>query len=135
LFAEIIYTRAGGIMLKTPFVADFIDELKYTVPAKYRIWEPQKKVWLIDSYYVDEVRELVDEYFPDAETIDLARAAIARRTPGAPQWARTLFVQPNAPKAVIEAAYKALSKQYHPDLGGSEQLMKQLNNAIEQARG
>jgi len=134
MFAELIYTRAGGIILKTPFVAGFIADLKDIVPAKYRVWDQTNKVWLIDRYYTDEVRELIDYYFPDAETIDLARAALATRTPETPHWARTLYVQPNAPREVIDAAYRALSKKYHPDLGGSEERMKQLNDAAEQAR-
>jgi preprotein translocase subunit Sec63 len=48
--------------------------------------------------------------------------------------AKVLYVQPDAPREVVEAAYRALSKKYHPDRGGNEALMKQLNDAIVQAR-
>lgn len=45
-----------------------------------------------------------------------------------------LGVRPDAPIEVVEAAYKAKVKQVHPDLGGSEQEMKMLNDAIQQIR-
>lgn len=134
MFAEIIYTRAGDMILKTPFVPGFVADLKTTVPGRYRVWEPREKVWLIDGYYADEVCELVDYYFPSAETIDLARIAITKRTPEPPWWAKILYIQPDAPREVVEAAYRALSKKYHPDRGGNEVSMKELNDAIDQAR-
>jgi DnaJ-domain-containing protein 1 len=40
-----------------------------------------------------------------------------------------LHVSRHAPPEVIEAAYRALAKRYHPDVGGSEAAMKQLNRA------
>lgn len=110
MFAEIIRTQAGDIILKTPFV---------------------EKVWLIDEFYADEIKQLVDWYFPDVETIDLARAAMVTAIPA---WAKVLYVQPDAPQEVTEAAYRALSKINHPDRGGSTEKMKQINAAVEQAR-
>lgn len=46
-----------------------------------------------------------------------------------------LHVAPDAPQAVIQAAYRALARHYHPD--GSEpqaELMKELNLAYERVR-
>ncbi len=37
----------------------------------------------------------------------------------------------NAPIEVVEAAYRALAKKYHPDLGGDETRMKRINLAYE----
>jgi hypothetical protein len=131
MFAEIIRTQAGDIILKTPFVEKFIDEMKIMVPKRYRVWQPIEKVWLIDEFYADEIKQLVGWYFPDVETIDLARAAMMTAIPS---WAKTLHIQPDAPQEVTEAAYRALSKLHHPDRGGSTEKMKQINAAMEQAR-
>jgi hypothetical protein len=40
-----------------------------------------------------------------------------------------LQVSPHASQEIIEAAYKRLAKMYHPDAGGSEEKMKELNEA------
>jgi curved DNA-binding protein CbpA len=45
-----------------------------------------------------------------------------------------LGVRPDAPAEVVEAAYKALAKKYHPDRGGSLETMRQLNWARDQIR-
>lgn len=42
-----------------------------------------------------------------------------------------LQVSPNATKEIIEAAYRALQKQFHPDAGGSEELARLVNEARE----
>jgi DnaJ-domain-containing protein 1 len=46
----------------------------------------------------------------------------------------TLGVLSSAPRAVIEAAYRALAKEAHPDAGGSPDRMRDLNAAIETIR-
>lgn len=45
-----------------------------------------------------------------------------------------LGVRPDAPLAVAEASYKALARERHPDAGGSDDEMRELNDAIERIR-
>jgi hypothetical protein len=42
-----------------------------------------------------------------------------------------LHVAPGAPPEVVRAAYLALAKVHHPDLGGDAEKMKQINAAFE----
>lgn len=49
-------------------------------------------------------------------------------------WWEVLAVAPTSPIEVIEAAYRALARSLHPDAGGSEAAMSELNDAIESAR-
>ena len=44
-------------------------------------------------------------------------------------WFAALFVTPSAPFEVIEAAYKALARLYHPDNGGDTAKMQEVNAA------
>jgi curved DNA-binding protein CbpA len=46
--------------------------------------------------------------------------------------AAVLYVSSQAPPEVIDAAFRALAKQYHPDRGGSTAQMQRLNLAREQ---
>ena len=48
--------------------------------------------------------------------------------------ARVLCIAPDAPLAVAEAAWRALSKTTHPDTGGSVVAMAHLNVAIDLIR-
>jgi hypothetical protein len=50
------------------------------------------------------------------------------------EWARVLHTSADAPLEVAEAAYRALAKHAHTDVGGTHEGMKALNRAIEQAR-
>jgi hypothetical protein len=45
-----------------------------------------------------------------------------------------LGIRPDAPIEVVEAAYKAKARTAHPDQGGSQEQMKQLNEAVETIR-
>lgn len=50
-------------------------------------------------------------------------------------WWDVLGVAPTTPAVVVEAAYKALAKQRHPDRpGGSNEAMAELQRAFEQAK-
>lgn len=48
-------------------------------------------------------------------------------------WHEVLEVPPDAPQWMIEAAYKHLAKSQHPDRGGSDAMMAELNSARDQA--
>ncbi len=41
-----------------------------------------------------------------------------------------LHLRPSAPLRVVEAAYRALAKQTHPDAGGSHEAQKAINSAV-----
>lgn len=45
-----------------------------------------------------------------------------------------LFLLPNAPLEIAEAAYKVLAKKHHPDLGGDTGTMQILNKTIAEIR-
>jgi len=64
---------------------------------------------------------------------ELASAALAMLPPG-PQHRdpyEVLSVRPDSPMEVIDAAFRAKAKKLHPDIGGSDEEMKMLNDALE----
>lgn len=54
--------------------------------------------------------------------------------PGAIDPYAVLYVHPDAPLAVCEAAYKALARRFHPDAGGNSSQMAAIVVAIEEIR-
>ncbi|KKM51397.1 hypothetical protein LCGC14_1555530 [marine sediment metagenome] len=94
------------------------------------------------SYYRDNLRAvyLILESLRKAQERgilqELARAAIAMLPPGVVKRLPhdVLGVATNAPLTVAEAAYRALAKERHPDIGGSNEAMRELIEAIEAIR-
>jgi hypothetical protein len=71
-------------------------------------------------------------------TLQLVRATFqgfaALEAPGAKPWWLILGVTEAATREQIEAAYRRLAPARHPDSGGSEAMMAELNIARDQAR-
>lgn len=67
---------------------------------------------------------------------ELARAAVAMLPPGTVRRPahEVLEIMPNASLVVAEAAYRQLAKAHHPDTGGSDAAMTELNDAIDEWR-
>jgi DnaJ-domain-containing protein 1 len=68
-----------------------------------------------------------------AQAIDAQISAIVDGTPasmGQDPYA-ILGVTQTAPREVIEAAYRALARMYHPDKGGSTAAMQRINQAYD----
>lgn len=119
----------------------FIDSLKINVPASGRKWDPMSKQWMFKQSYFELVKHLLTRYSLTF-TIDTGNTDHARNdgTTGHRQLtdkeraAAELFLLPDAPECVINAVYRALSKQYHPDAGGNIEQMQRLNSAVEVLR-
>ena len=132
--AKINHTPAGDVILKFPYSKSFIEELKYQIPRSYRTYDAGTKSWRIDRIYADEAVNLFYEYFPDAGGSYYTEQSAV---PALPEWCSILHVLPSAPSQVVDAAYKALSKLYHPDTGNGSAdptKMVQINQAVEEAR-
>lgn len=49
-------------------------------------------------------------------------------------WYEVLGVSPDAPREVVEAAYKAMRRKTHPDAGGSESAFNEVQRAYEDSQ-
>ena len=67
-------------------------------------------------------------------TMEQAFAGYLALPPAAEEWWLILGVDPAASAAEIDAAYKRLARETHPDTGGSDAAMATLNQAREAAR-
>lgn len=135
-----------GCEVKFPFDLDVVEDLKAAIPARERRWRPETKTWFVTRPYVEFVANLLLRRFGDLEEV-LAftepESPHERRgrfrpdpSPIRPTDAayRELYLQSNAPAAVIEAAYRALAKLNHPDRGGDDERMRAINLAYEALR-
>lgn len=61
-----------GVLIDTPYNADFVEELKSAVPARERSWSPGEKVWWIEPDWASEVEDLVHYHFGGVRVRDEA---------------------------------------------------------------
>jgi hypothetical protein len=96
--------------------------LKEYIPAAYREYDPDSKTWIIESVYAATAIRLLRSAFPDATVGDHeddppTQAYTHHQT--SPN--EVLYVLPDAPRCVVDAAYRALSREFHPDHASDDQ--------------
>lgn len=112
----------------------FIDDLKREIPHRSRKWDGAAKRWMLKEDQIEVVTGLLAIHGLRYEYQDEPQeeTPVHRQLPmNREQAARTLYLLPTAPPFVIQAAYKALAKQLHPDAGGSTEQMQRINAAME----
>lgn len=132
MIAELFYLDTS-IWAKTPYNKDFVSALKDKIPKDYRRWDPDEKVWVISYSYENRLIALCSTYFDN-----IAQYGEKRYTITSPLPYQTLHLLPTAPKEVVLAVYRALSKLYHPDVSkdiNATTKMVKINNAFDEIMG
>ena len=123
--ARIFNAGDGGFWTDTPYNADFVEDLKATLPKLARLWDPDRKCWWVDPEYIDLALAVILRWYDEVITPDQAQLTAES------SW-DTLYLQPGAPVQVIRAVYRVLAKMNHPDHGGETKAMQEINIAYEQ---
>lgn len=77
---------------------------------------------------------LDNEMYTSEENVDGAKAyGKMQEAPRRPDY-DTLFLTADAPVEIVKAVYKKLSFMYHPDHGGDEEKLKEINAAYERIK-
>lgn len=127
--ASAVY-HGNHVAISFPFDRTLVDRFKNDVPAHARTYVPETKTWLFESAYAARAIHLLTERFPDAHIENAPGPRLATDSDHESEYL-TLFVIPAAPPEVVKAAYRALSKLYHPDKGGDVTAMQRINDAYE----
>lgn len=123
----------GEVILTFPFNRALVEDIKSGIPYRYRDFNATTKEWTVQPEYLDYAISLVLRHFPDADVPPSSRWRQARASERQPESDHfsTLHLLPSAPHEVIDAAYRALAKIFHPDLGGDPEMMRRLTEARE----
>lgn len=141
-----VFVHKGRFELFAPYDASFIEDFKILVPWRERNWDPDRKVWFVETRWLFEVLDLMDTFFSwvmfNMDDQTLTGHTVKQRAqytppkpppgPSVPEPYRILMVAPTAPPEVIKAAYRALCQMRHPDRGGTHEEMVTLNRAFEE---
>ncbi len=128
--ASAVY-HGNHVAISFPFARSLVDRFKIDVPAYARTYVPESKTWLFESAYAARAVGLLTDRFPDAHIENAPSPHVATVSDPDSEYL-TLFVIPAAPPEVVKAAYRALSKLYHPDRGGDGAAMQRINEAYSQ---
>jgi hypothetical protein len=119
------YTFDGPHVVVTfDYHPPLVAALKQAIPRSYRRWAPDRRAWLIGR-----------EFWPIAREIFASFGLSPREELQTPEPWRILHLQPGAPPEVVDAVYRTLAKLHHPDVGGSNDRMREINLAYERLTG
>lgn len=121
--------RDGKSQSEAALIIFYVDDRKQELKCSrfYYYRENLRALYLI----LDSLRKAHDRGILS----ELARAAVAFLPAGSEAkrpWYEILQVTPTTSPEVVKASYKALAKQRHPDAGGSDEAMRELNGAWEE---
>jgi hypothetical protein len=129
----------GDVLLESPYREwdPVREEFKAAIPWQGRKWDGEAKHWIIRALYVQELLTFLAQHQAQIQD-DRASTQAPIDRPAMPDDLRGAFavlhLAPSAPSCVAEAAYKALVKYYHPDVGGTAELFTVVNDAIRVVR-
>lgn len=136
--------HADRIELAFPFEQALVDGLR-SFPAHARSYNPATRVWTVRAPHDERALALFFRFFPGAVVFGERSRHSAppppSTLPSAPGPHATLHVLPSAPREVIDAAYRALVKQHHPDRlpaperAGGNAALARINVAYAQLTG
>jgi hypothetical protein len=144
----IVRKESDWVWVKFSYDADVIDRIKCLDKDK-REWDGDNKQWGfdLDLFTQNEAFLFPSTLFkrvdaPPTQSSSRQKTKPPPYTPPPPQrpqaapsgpWV-ALWLLPGAPKEVIEAAYRALIRKHHPDVGGDEETAKRINAAYAQLK-
>ena len=131
----------GATVFRVPYDKKWVDGVKNMVPASARAWDKYTKAWTIAPPFGALVLNFTREVFGHVDT-DGASEPPRRPEPirRADSSLAALHPPPSAPPSLVDAAYRLLAREHHPDrLPAHEQSqaherMVEINAAYEKLR-
>lgn len=93
-----------------------VEYLRRGVPQVYRQFDGDTSCWYVHDKYAESVKQMM--YSSGGAKID------------EDPWA-VLHLRPGAPPAIIQAVWRAMAKELHPDRGGDPEEFKRVTAAYE----
>lgn len=113
--------------IRSPYDPGFVDDLKEYIPAGFRRWDREERVWLVKEPYVNDALDICNEY--GQVTLIDQRVPVDVSSARDQEWAEAMFAA--VPEHLRRPAYRALVKVLHPDQGGDKDVFTALQLAYE----
>ena len=119
VIAQGIYRWDGMLECSFPYNKYLVEQLKIHIPASGREWAPERKIWIIDQPWATTAIRLMREVCGNVIVEDRRSAYQDPFPPTStphvdPDFAKLCLLS-DAPRPLVDAAFKILSKRCHPD--------------------
>lgn len=123
----------GRLKVITPYIPDFVDDLKNAIPNQYREWVKVAKAWLIDAHYLSDVEVICRKHFDEVK-VDLKGFQTVSSIATDDLYGK-LYLTSNAPMWLITKVWKLLAREYHPDVSGDNgEKMREINEIYQKIK-
>jgi hypothetical protein len=122
----VILKQDGKLLLQTGYNILLV-KLLNTLPRQECTYRDENKTWYIDPKHTQTITSWLSSFGYMITDVD------APMPTGDDSFAVLGLLQTAVPE-VCEAAYKALVKLNHPDVGGNTEIMKQINAAWDKVK-
>jgi hypothetical protein len=126
--------NGDGFDIRFRYDPVIVELIKDVIPGHSRKWDQQGKFWSADTHWSKQFAEVCKQ--KGYKVVGLAGAAGPPKLPPPPpvpviSWADILLARCPTPE-LRTAVYRNLARALHGDLGGSDILMQELNDARAQ---
>ena len=111
-------TASASIVFKGPVNTEFIQRIENSIPMTQREWLPSMKAWRFSPAALPMLKPILRDTYKDVQMLGVPKALPS-----------TKFDQLMAKLSKDDKAsiYKILASKYHPDKGGSHEVMTLIN--------
>jgi len=121
----------GWVDVHSPYDPTYVKELKDSIQASHRKWDPGQSVWHVNELFLDILVRLLKKHF-DEVTTDLLNDENSVVPDN--MFVPVFEALRQLPNGSMDKIYKSLANALHPDHGGNTELMVKLNNAYDDVR-
>lgn len=118
-----LWAEGGDICLRFDFSREVLEELKSKWDWKRRKWNPEKKIWIIDPAIAEEVETWFKSIGYQVSVMNQQIEIAVDSSDYAQKFINIV------PIGILKKAYQLASIALHPDKGGSQESMAQLNDS------
>lgn len=123
--------KDGWLNVSTPYSRALVEDIKSYIEPSGRIWNPSTKFWEIKEIYLGTLVSILKKHFGD----NIIQNLTEEDKPLSSNVFKPVFdVLKTMPNGNMDRVYKALAIAIHPDHGGSNDQMKSLNEAYNDAK-
>lgn len=122
-----LWVKDGYIFCRSPYSADFVQELKNDIHSSARVFLKVEKVWRVDAAYHEDLLSVVRKHYGEPTILepDVKEVVVVEGASNDP-FGAMLRVAPNE---VLKKVYRMIAVEIHPDKGGKPEDMVLLNQA------
>jgi len=130
-----VWVDGAWIKIRAPYdkgrTPACIQDLKDNIPVGSRKWDPDEKVWKVDPAHDAVLMEILGRWYDEVCVLELNKPAPAPMQQGEDPYGKMLRL---CPDSVMPKVYRTIAAALHPDTGGDQAKMAELNVIWEQIK-